>query len=109
MPRDEAKLVNDILRTFGAHPDVRLFRINTLAARDANGRLVRSAQPGFPDILAFCRGGLTIAIECKSARGVMSTSQVAFQRMCVELGVPHVVARSLDDVACILAEVVRHR
>lgn len=59
--------------------------------------------PGLPDLLCFSgRHGLFF-VECKSARGRLSSAQQRFRDHAVRAGVPYLVARSVTDVAVFLA------
>ena len=54
-------------------------------------------EPGTPDLFGLLPG-CTLWIEAKSTRGVMTPEQVAFREECRRLKIPHVVARSVDDI-----------
>lgn len=98
----ESHLVHDILITFGAHPDILLWRSNTGAAR-AGDRLVRFGARGQADITGVIRVrsqalGAALFIECKSATGKQSPDQVLFQRNVTSMGAIYILARSVQDV-----------
>lgn len=99
----EAQLVHDILDVWGAHPRLRIARINTGAAM-VKGRLVRFGVPGTPDICGMLApDGRFIGIECKSATGRQRTAQQTFERVTRAMGGIYVLARSVADVDTRLA------
>lgn len=100
----ESNVVHDILRDWGAHPRLRIWRQNTGAAT-LNGRLVRFGTPGAADIQGVLRpAGRFLAIECKSATGKQREQQVKWQRMVEDHGGLYVIARSVADVDEALAK-----
>lgn len=99
----EAHLVHEILKNWGAHPRLRIARVNTGAAV-VKGRLVRFGVPGTADICGvLAPAGRFLAIECKSATGKQRKAQVTFQRVVEAMGGIYVLARSVDDVDRALA------
>jgi hypothetical protein len=95
----EAKLVNEILIEFGARKNMRIWRVNTGAAKRPGGGLVRFGTPGDPDIMGILApGGRTICIECKAEDGRLSAAQVRRLAMMREFGALVIVARTIEDV-----------
>jgi len=76
--------------------------------REAQRMKSAGVMPGWPDLtLAWPvtmkrygdgEGNLAF-IEIKTTGGRLTAAQIVFQQWCAEGGVPHAVARSLDDVA----------
>jgi hypothetical protein len=99
----EAWVLHDILRAWGAHPRLRIWRQNTGAAM-VKGRLVQFGIPGTPDILGvLAPTGRFLGIECKSATGRQREAQKTFQRVVESMGGVYVLARSVADVDAALA------
>lgn len=96
----EALTLHEILKAWGAHPRMRIARVNTGAApMGPNGRLVRFGVPGTGDIVGIIAPtGRMLMIECKSAKGRQRTAQVTMQRVITNFGGVYIVARSLADV-----------
>ena len=93
----EKQIQNEILRTFGTDPRLRIWRANCGVAR-VGTRVVRFGLPGQADLTGILPGGLRLEIEVKSAAGRQSRRQEAFQRMIEQLGGVYVLARSVQDV-----------
>jgi hypothetical protein len=100
----EAHLVHDILKAWGAHPRLRIARINIGKAFPPNSdRLVTFGVPGTADICGLIApSGRFLAIECKSAVGRQRPEQETFQRVVEAMGGLYVLARSVDDVDAVL-------
>jgi hypothetical protein len=58
---------------------------------------------GIADIIIVGPMGRCWFIECKSANGVLSETQRDFQTFCIAIGVPYVIAQSIDHVMAALA------
>ena len=109
---DEAKVQNDIRIACGAGP-ARLWRNNTGALKDAQGRLVRYGLcPGSSDLIGLRQVTITpdmvgqtiavfTAIEVKD-RGRATPEQQAFIAMVQAAGGLAGIARSVDDARTIL-------
>ena len=109
---DEAKVQNDIRIACGAGP-ARLWRNNTGALKDAQGRLVRYGLcPGSSDLIGLRTITITpdmvgqtlavfTAIEVKD-RGRATPEQQAFIAMVQAAGGLAGIARSVDDARTIL-------
>lgn len=103
----EAQTQHDILRAWGAHPRLRIARVNTGAAMigtPPHRRLVRFGVPGTADICGLIAPtGRLLMIEVKSATGKQREAQINMQRIVTRFGGLYVVARSLADVDAALA------
>lgn len=101
----EAFVQHEILKAWGAHPRVRIARVNTGAAKVGNPpRLVRFGVPGTADICGLIAPtGRLLMIECKSATGQLRAAQEVMQRVVEAFGGLFIVARSLADVDAALA------
>jgi hypothetical protein len=105
----EAHVLHSILLAWGAHPRVRLARMNTGAAL-IKGRLVKFGVPGTPDICGMLApDGRFVGIECKSSTGKQRRAQQAFQRVTERMGGVYVLARSVADVDAVLIPIVGPR
>ena len=99
----EAALQREILRLYGAHPRLRLWRANAGRAfvPTARGglRTIQVNIPGCPDIIGWLRPhGRFVGIECKSDRGRLRPEQAAFRDRLVADGGIYVEARCVEDV-----------
>jgi hypothetical protein len=101
----EAQVQHDILAAWGAHPRLRIARINTGKAFPPNSRrLVTFGVPGTPDICGILAPqGRFVGVEVKSAAGRQRPEQAVFERMVRAMGGIYILARSLDDVDQALA------
>jgi hypothetical protein len=105
----EAQTQFEILKAWGSHPRLRIWRQNVGAAM-VNGRLVRFGQPGCPDILGVMSpSGRLIGVEVKSATGRQSPEQKRFEEMFRSKGAIYILARSLEDVDRVLIPLVGAR
>lgn len=99
----EREILHSILVAWGAHPRLRIARVNTGAAM-IRGRLVRFGVPGTADVVGLIAPtGRMLMIECKTATGRQRDAQIAMQRTVTRFGGLYVVARSLADVDAALA------
>ena len=110
---DELAIQNAIRRAHGSGP-ARLWRNNTGALKDANGRLVRYGLcPGSSDLIGLRRITITpdmvgqqlavfAAVEVKGERGRATPEQVAFLEHITAAGGLAGIARSVDDAQSIL-------
>lgn len=110
MPR-ESFVQREILRLYGAHPRIRLWRANAgraLVATAAGG--LRSMQvniPGCPDLIGWLAPtGRFLGIECKGDRGKLRPEQAAFRDRLEKDGGLYIVARSVEDVDRVLGGIV---
>jgi hypothetical protein len=105
----ESFVVHDILKAWGAHPRLRIARVNTGAAL-LRGRLVRFGVPGTADIVGLMApSGRLLMIECKTATGKQREAQVTMERVVTAMGGVYVVARSLADADAALIPLVGPR
>lgn len=61
-------------------------------------RAVKMGIPGASDIIACSPEGQFIAIECKSRKGKLTKTQLAFLEKVKKLGGKALVVRSIDDL-----------
>ncbi len=99
----EKQVQNEILRTFGARPDMRLWRANVGVARLGGprrngGRVVRFGLAGQADLTGILPNGLRLEIEVKSSGGRQSPEQRCYQAMILRFGGVYVLAHSVEDV-----------
>lgn len=101
----ESHIQHAILKAWGAHPRLRIARVNTGAAM-VKGRLVRFGVPGTADIMGLIAPtGRMLAIEVKTATGKQRPEQATFQRVVTSMGGLYILARSLTDVDDALAAI----
>jgi hypothetical protein len=112
----EAFVQTAVLEAWGAHPMLRLARINTGVGWFANGQPARKtdrdAYPvrfnpkGTADLVGLMLPhGRMLMIECKGPGGRQSAEQKVMQRVVTRFGGLYVVARSVADVDAALAQV----
>ena len=92
----EKRTQNDILRTFGTLPWLRIYRRN-VGVFKAGKRVVRCGEPGMADLWAIVNG-LHIEIEVKSPTGRQSADQRNWQATIEKHGGVYILARSAQDV-----------
>lgn len=84
-----------------AAPTVIAYAVPNSSVR-APGRKASNAVPGLCkgvwDLALVLPNGHAAFIEVKTAKGVLSADQIGFGRRLAMRGIPHVVARSIDDV-----------
>lgn len=95
--KPEREILHEILLALGARPDLIIWRQNTMQARAASGRMVRSCPDGVADILGCLQGGRFLAIEVKSETGALRPAQRAWLARMQQLGALVVVARSAQE------------
>lgn len=101
----ESKVVHAILKSWGAHPRLRIWRVNTGMAQ-LKGQWVRFGVPGQADISGVVGPtGIRLEIECKAPKGRQSDEQKAWQAMIEKFGGLYVLARSVEDVDRALAAI----
>jgi hypothetical protein len=93
----ETALVSAVLLALGQRTDLRVWRQNTGALKDSNGRLVRYGLVGSGDISGILAGGRRLEIECKVGKGRQSEHQRAFGEMIQRYGGVYLVVRSVED------------
>lgn len=97
--------VADLLRV-AAHPATIWFHPANGEERSASvgAKLKRmGVLPGVADFALTLPDGRSAFLEIKTADGVQSLHQIAFEARCRELGVSYAVVRSLDEAGTILA------
>ena len=113
MSGPEAIVQHAILRAWGAHPRLRIARVNTGAAMvgaPGRQRLVRFGVPGTADICGLIApSGRMLMIEVKALRGKQRDAQVTMQRVVQAFGGIYVVARSLEEADAALIPLVGPR
>lgn len=110
----EKQIQNEILRTFGARPDMRLWRANVGVARlggprRSGGRVVRFGLAGQADLTGILPNGLRLEIEVKSIGGRQSPEQCRYQAMIQRFGGVYVLARSVEDVWAAIGRYLHER
>ena len=98
MSSNEQAIVNGILLMVGAKfpSTVRLWRNNTGALKDGNGRVVKFGCPGSPDLLGVIRPGFFLGIEVKD-RTRQSEQQKNFQAMVGSMGGIYLLVHSVEE------------
>lgn len=110
MTREHA-IQNAIIRAFGTRPDMRIWRMNTGAAK-FDDRMVKFGIPGQADLTGIlpvsvtcvtCQRliatlGVRLEIECKSEKGTKEKDQKKYQAIIERFGGLYVLARSVADV-----------
>lgn len=74
---------------------------NTGAVKTEN-RYIRFGLKGSPDILCLTEKGEFVAIEVKTGNAVQNRSQKNFEKAVQKRGGLYIVARSLEDIECLL-------
>ena len=105
----EAEIQHAILKRWGAHPRVRLWRSNSGRAWvETSGGGFRPMQvnvSGIGDLTGWVTiddRAVFLSIECKSLTGRQRESQKAFQRVLESMGGIYIIARSVEDVDAVL-------
>lgn len=103
---EHQKLVNDILREYGALPHIRVWKNATGSARSHDGeRVISFGLKGSADIMGIISPiGRFLAIEVKTGKAKQNPAQLNFQRMIERMGGVYVVARSLSDLQFLLPD-----
>lgn len=87
--------------------DYRVAAIPNASRRSAQGRAtnaVAGLSPGLFDLVIVGAGGRVWFIEVKTEKGRLSASQEAWREWFIATGVPHCIARSVDEVRVALRE-----
>lgn len=110
MPR-ESYVQREILRLWGSHPRVRLWRANAgraLVATAAGGlRPLQVNITGCPDLIGWIApAGRFLGIECKGDGGKLRPEQAAFRDRLEKDGGVYIEARSVEDVDRVLGRLV---
>ena len=100
--RSEANVLNDCMIAL-SKAGAKVFRNNTGALKDRDGRLVRYGLcPGSSDIIGVTKDGLFIAVECKTYKGKPTEKQLRFLECIRSMGGRAGIARCADDAVRIL-------
>ena len=108
----EKEIQNDIIRHLSARPDLRIWRNNIGVAvpvsqccPQCRRYAIRFGTPGSADLLGIQAPGRYIAIEVKSPTGKQSPEQATFQRVITQLGGVYLIARGINDLTSLDANV----
>lgn len=102
MATPEGKIQKEILDALHK-AGVLCWRNNNTATYDPKLDMYRAfnGMKGVPDILG-CIDGRFIGVEVKTPRGKQSADQVLFQRRLESKGGIYILARSVDDIMCLV-------
>lgn len=114
MSGPEAFVLHDVLKAWGAHPRLRIVRVNTgvgwfndagpCRKKDPGARPVYFNPKGTADLVGLIAPtGRMLMIECKGPRGVQSDEQKIIQRVVTMFGGLYVLARDVATVDQALA------
>lgn len=92
----ESTILRDVMIAVSRLPETMIWRNQTGALHDRQGRLVTFGLVGSADIIGVHKGR-ALAIECKAPRGRQSVPQQRFERAWKAAGGIYIVARSADD------------
>lgn len=83
-----------------------VFRANVGKVKTADGRWFDTGLPiGFPDLFVVNKNGKFCGVEVKNEKGRLRESQIEFsKRVLKPHGIPHGVARSVEDAIKIVEE-----
>ena len=102
MEKEETKLQNAIRAELSRIGIARRNNVGTFLT--AYGKPIAIGLPGEADLTLFAKGGKTVFIEIKTAKGWQSKQQKAFEKRVKELGFEYVIMRSLDDARELIEE-----
>lgn len=80
-----------------ALPLCRVFRMTSGAVTEPHFR--RFGIPGHPDLFILIPGGRIIYVEAKTGTGRLSKAQLAWERMCERMRIPHLIAHCPADAS----------
>lgn len=78
-------------------PHVRVFRrniVNALVQKNGRHFHARAGIKGQADAYALVRGGRTVEIETKAAKGKLRDEQKAWRSFCIEFAIPYLELRA---------------
>lgn len=112
--KSEAFVQFEILKAWGAHPRLRVARVNTgvgwfndsgpCRKTDHGARPVKFNPPGTADIVGLIAPtGQLLMVEVKSETGRQSDDQKRMQRVVTAMGGVYILARSVADLDAALA------
>lgn len=97
----ETQIIRAILDYLAANR-IMAWRVNTGAARNPAGRLVRFGTVGMPDIAGVLPGGRALFLEVKARHGRLSPHQQRMISWLLSTGALVAVVRSIADVQGVL-------
>lgn len=98
----EGNLINAIIRHYHNNPNIYLWRANSGCFKTFGGQRVTCNFPGCPDIIGFIAPiGQFVGIETKDTTK-QEPKQAEFQEEVQSRGGVYILARSLEDVTCLL-------
>ena len=103
MEKEETKLQNAIRAELSRIGIVRRNNVGTFLT--AYGKPIAIGLPGEADLTLFAKGGKTVFIEIKTAKGWQSKQQKVFEKRVKELGFEYVIMKSLEDAERFIEEV----
>lgn len=117
MNTQEKHIQREILRIWGPHPRLRLFRRNVGVGWFANGKPARKTDsgaypvqfndPGMADLFGFIGPtGRGLEIECKTSKGRQTPEQIAWQQVVTRFGALYILAREPADVGRVLIPLI---
>ena len=116
----EAKILHEIIKAWGAHPKLRIARINVGMGWFAGGKPARTTDsgaypvrfnpPGTADLVGvIAPHGTLLMIEVKTLTGKQRKAQVTMQKIVQSFGGIYILARSVADVDAALVPIVGAR
>lgn len=104
----ESRLHTDVAKLLHDHalPDWEWRHISSKAKDAREGAILKrmGVNPGWPDFILVSPHGSVRFIELKRVGEVPSDAQKEFRLRCVKRGIPHVIARTIDQVLKVLDE-----
>jgi hypothetical protein len=99
----EAQVTFDVMSKWGAHPRLRLWRMNAGAAK-VKGQFVKFGVPGQGDYSGLIAPwGQRLEVEFKATDGVQSEDQKTFQAIVERFGGVYVLVHSLEEFDAAMA------
>lgn len=104
----ESEVLHSILLKWGAHPRLRISRINTGSGYPPNSRrLVKFGVPGTGDLVGLIAPhGQMIQLETKRLKGKRRESQLTMQRVIRSLGGIYEFVESLEEADRVLIPLI---
>lgn len=104
MGKRESFVAYEIVRVWGSHPRLRIWRQNTGKVKIGE-RWVTFGIPGQADWTGLVDTGLRIELETKTESGKQSEDQKVFQAMIERFNGKYILARCLEDMDRAMAEI----